>query len=268
MNLPIPSGFPPQRVVSLYPSFTETFLQLGLGSLLVGVTDYCRLPKDYTGVKRVGGPKDARSADILSLKPEMVIANREENSEALVRELKDAGLGVWITYPRTVRDVIQDLSGLADLYASETIHQSVVWLERAVGWLHASRSEPRVRFFCPIWREGTAAEPREWMTFNHDTYADDLLRLCGGENIFSDKGPTRYPRVTPEEVVAACPDLVLLPDEPFAFHQEDISALASCLPDSVILPMDGRLIFWHGTMLGESIRVLPEVFRSIKKPVA
>jgi ABC-type Fe3+-hydroxamate transport system substrate-binding protein len=268
MNTAMPPGFSPQRVVSLYPSSTDSIVQLGLGSLLVGVTDYCQLPKEYTGVQRIGGPKDARFTDILSLKPEMVIANREENSGDLVREMQEAGLVVWITYPRTIRDVIRDLTSLADLYASETIHQSVVWLERAVNWLQASRPEETVSIFCPIWREGPAMQPREWMTIGRDTYADDLLRLCGAENVFSDRGPERYPKVTPEDIVAARPELILLPDEPFAFQREDISAMASFLPDSVIRPVDGRLVFWHGTMLGESIRALPEIIHSLRRPAA
>jgi ABC-type Fe3+-hydroxamate transport system substrate-binding protein len=105
------------------------------------------------------------------------------------------------------------------------------------------------------------------MTPNGDTYASDLLSLCGAENVFTGRTDSRYPAVTPDDVIAADPEIVLLPNEPFAFQEEDASYFIrtmTALPavrQQNIRRVDGRLLFWHGTRLGEAIRQLPQWFR-------
>jgi iron complex transport system substrate-binding protein len=268
MNRGVEPGLSPQRVVSLVPSITDSMVTLGLGSRLVGVTDYCRGLETLAGIRRVGGPKDARIDEIVDLHPDMVFANAEENPEPLIGAMEQSGLRVWVTYPKTVRQAVSDLRDLAMMYASENALQSVVWLDRAVDWLEGSKTQKTIRVFCPVWREGPVERPDRWTTLNGDTYASDLLLLCGAENVFTGRTDSRYPPVTPDEVAAADPEVILLPDEPFAFEEEDVSFFLRTMPSiravqqQRIRRLDGRLLFWHGTRLGESIRVLPEWFKS------
>jgi ABC-type Fe3+-hydroxamate transport system substrate-binding protein len=267
MNRGVEPGLSPQRVVSLVPSMTDSMFTLGLERFLIGVTDYCPLPENQTGFQRIGGPKDARVEEIIGLHPEMVFANAEENPESLIAALEQSGLRVWVVFPKNVREAVSDLRDLAMMYASETALQSVVWLDRAVDWLEGSRPQKTMRVFCPIWREGPAEKPDRWVTLNSDTYANDLLSLCGAENVFAGRTSSRYPPVTPEEVIAADPEIILLPDEPFAFAEEDVAFFLrymlsiQAVQHQKIRRVDGRLLFWHGTRLGESIRVLPEWFK-------
>jgi ABC-type Fe3+-hydroxamate transport system substrate-binding protein len=267
MNRGVEPGLSPQRVVSLVPSTTDSMFTLGLERFLIGVTDYCPLPESQTGIQRIGGPKDARVEEIIGLHPEMVFANAEENPESLIAALEESGLRVWVVFPKKVREAVSDLRDLAMMYASETALQSVVWLDRAVDWLEGSRPQKTMRVFCPVWREGPAQNPDRWVTLNGDTYANDLLSLCGAENVFADRRSSRYPPVTPEEVITADPEIILLPDEPFAFAEEDVSFFLRDMPSiqavrqQKIRRVDGRLLFWNGTRLGESIRVLPEWFK-------
>jgi len=267
MNRDVEPGLSPQRVVSLVPSTTDSMFTLGLGRFVIGVTDCCPLPDNQTGILRIGGPKDARVEEIIGLHPEMVFANAEENPETLIAALEQSGVRVWVTFPKTLRQAVADLRDLAMMYASETALQSVVWLDRAVDWLAGSRPQKKMRVFCPVWREGPAERPDRWVTLNGDTYANDLLSLCGAENVFADRTSSRYPPVTPEEVIAADPEIVLLPDEPFAFAEEDVSLFLRDMPSiqavqrQKIRRVDGRLLFWHGTRLGQSIRVIPEWFK-------
>jgi ABC-type Fe3+-hydroxamate transport system substrate-binding protein len=270
MTAVIDPGFSPQRVVSLVPSLTDSMVALGLGRFLVGATDLCPLPDSLAGIKRVGKPECVRSADIISLRPELVMASGEQNSQAQIDELQQSGLRMWVTFPRTVRQAVSDLRDLVLMYASETALQSVVWLDRSVDWLEGSRPEKRFRVFCPRKRKGPADHPAGWETVNGDTYAGDLLSLCGAENIFAGKETGRYPLVTPEEVMAAAPEVILLPEAPFPFSQEDGEAITKMLPDipavktGRIIRIDGRIIFWPGTKLGEAIQRLPDLLRSQK----
>jgi ABC-type Fe3+-hydroxamate transport system substrate-binding protein len=267
MNRGIEPGLAPQRVVSLVPSTTDSLFTLGFGRFVVGVTDYCPVPDDHAGITRVGGPKDARAGEIADLRPEMVFANAEENPESLIGELEKSGLRVWVAFPKTVRQAVSDLRDLAMMYASESALQSVVWLDRAVDWLEGSRPQNSVRVFCPVWREGPVENPGGWIAAGGDTYADDLLSLCGAKNISAGRTDSRYPTLAPDEVIAADPEIILLPDEPFAFREEDASYFMRSMESVLavkqknIRRVDGRLLFWHGTRLGEAIRLIPQWFR-------
>jgi ABC-type Fe3+-hydroxamate transport system substrate-binding protein len=250
---------------------TDSFLTLGLGRFLVGVTDFCEWRGDTAQIVRVGGVKDARREDIEALNPDLVILNEEENSPDLAAALAAAGIRIWLTFPRTVRQAMDDLREIALAYPEDGLLPRIDWLERSVEWMEKAETPDRVRVFCPIWREGDAADPSEWMTFSEDTYAEDLLMLCGGENVFSSKTSSRYPRITREDIRKAMPEVILLPNEPFEFREQDAEALRKIFPDlpavlnGRVIRMDGRLLFWHGTKLGESICVLPDALQV--KPV-
>jgi ABC-type Fe3+-hydroxamate transport system substrate-binding protein len=266
-------GSHPVRVVSLIPSMTDSFIALGLGNNLVGVTDFCEIPASLAGLHLVGGVIDARLEDILALEPDLIILNQEENSAVLAEALQAKGLPVWITFPRTVRQAIADLRSLALAYPTQNLLQRIVWLEKAVDWLEGTRPDSVVKVFCPIWIEGPAAHPDYWITFNGDTYANDLLSLCGAENVFAAEERSRYPHVTLQEIEEAQPECILLPSEPFAYTDSDMGAFASLLPavpaiqHDRILRIDGRLLFWHGTRLGEAIRSLPALLAWMDPPI-
>jgi ABC-type Fe3+-hydroxamate transport system substrate-binding protein len=281
--LPLPEfDQPPRRVVSLVPSSTESLCELGLGGALAGVTDYCIHPADQTArLPKVGGTRNPRLADILALQPDLIIANQEENTRESVEVLRDAGIPLWLTFPRTVEAAIADLYTLAGIFRSQTAMLAVKSLAHAVDYARAA-APPRVRYFCPIWYDDAGW----WMTFNRDTYCHDLLALLGGENIFADRKrrypleadialgeprpgagrDTRYPRVTAAEIIAADPEIILLPSEPYEFtpaHSREavrvLGATAAARAGRVQL-VDGSLITWHGTRLARALRELGGVF--------
>jgi ABC-type hemin transport system substrate-binding protein len=98
------------------------------------------------------------------------------------------------------------------------------------------------------------------MAVGADTYADDLLRLCGGENVFAGRTERRYPIVREEEIVAAAPEVVLLPDEPYAFgprEQAELCALPIPAARSRrVHLLDGTLVSWYGPRIGQAIETL------------
>ncbi|MCK4725518.1 MAG: ABC transporter substrate-binding protein, partial [Anaerolineales bacterium] len=123
----------PERVVSLVPSLTESFFDLGLGDYVVGITDYCIYPKEkLVNLPRVGGTKNARIEDILLLKPDLVIANRDENNRDTAEYLKAAGIPVWVTFPLTIADVLADLRDIAGLFQNSAAFIQIDILERAI----------------------------------------------------------------------------------------------------------------------------------------
>lgn len=251
-----------RRIVSLVPSLSESLVALGLGDRLVGVTEYCvEPPGAFAGIAKVGGTKDADVDGILALRPDLVIANQEENTARVVGRLADRGVDVWVSYPRSVREGAELLRELAQLGASPERVARVVdpvfaALEQAEARQHEARAAGRVgpRVFCAIWRD-------PWMTVGGDTYIHDLIELCGGANVFA-KGAEgrRYPIVERAAIEAAAPELILLPSEPYRFGEVDRRELLeldcpAAASDRVHL-IDGTLVSWYGPRIAEAIRVL------------
>lgn len=245
----------PQRIVSLVPSLTESLFALGLGPRVVGVTDWCVHPaSEVAGLPRVGGTKDPDLRRVVELAPELVLANREENTRRAVERLEAAGLRVWVTYPRSVRDAVALLRELAALGASgEAVREVVVPVERALADAVAARPVIPVPVFCPIWKQ-------PWMAVGGDTYASDLIALCGGRNVFAEHAERRYPIVRETDIVAAAPEVILLPDEPYAFGPADVAELSRLeLPAARagrIHRVDGTLVTWYGPRIGRAIAAL------------
>jgi ABC-type Fe3+-hydroxamate transport system substrate-binding protein len=252
-----PTG-PVRRIVSLVPSLTESLFALGLGERVVGVTDWCVHPAaGVAGLPKLGGTKNPDLAAIRALEPDLVIANREENRRRDVEKLEAAGIRVWVTYPRTVAEGAAVLAELAELGASEEARARIVApVEVAVAEAERARPARGVPVFCPIWRE-------PWMAVGGDTYAHDLLSLCGGYNVFAAHAERRYPRVTLDEVVAAAPEVVLLPDEPYAFGPADQAELRRLpLPaarSGRIHLIDGTWVSWYGSRIARAIRELRDL---------
>lgn len=288
----VPIDTAPDRIVSLVPSVTETLFDLALGHRVVGRTDYCTRPADQVGrIPSVGGTKNPRVAEIIALKPDLVIANREENRREDVEALQAAGVAVWVTMPQTVQDVFNLMWNLMYLCDTTEMVERVRLIEYAYDWLNPIAEEKAisdpVRVFCPIWLDPL-------MTINAGTYMHDVIRVCGGTNVFAERErlyplaadlgqrepyagddarvigrDVRYPRVTWEEVEAAQPDVILLPSEPFDFTVEHLPLFERLQVPAArhhrIHRLDGALLTWHGTRVAYALNELPRILRPLVK---
>jgi len=252
----------PRRIVSLVPSLTEALFVLGLGDRVVGVTDWCVHPaRELASLPRVGGTKNPDLDAVRALEPGLVIANQEENTRRDVEQLKAAGLVVWVTYPRTVEDGVALLRELAERGARrDELAALVAPIEAAVRRARAEAPVRRTRVFCPIWKG-------PWMAVGADTYAHDLLTLCGGENVFAGRTERRYPLVREEDIVQAAPEVVLLPDEPYAFDARDVAELGRlgvpAARDGRIHLIDGTLVSWYGPRIGRALETIRSLLGTV-----
>src|SRR5215213_2083326 len=205
----------PERIVSLVPSLTEALFSLGVGARVVGRTRYCTQPPRAVGrIAKVGGTKKVDAERVLALKPDLVVAVKEENTRKDIEGLKEAGVPVFVGAPETVEDALEMLRELAGRVGAAEDEAEVVLgtIERVYGRVCQEPGRAR-RVFVPIWKG-------PYMSIGSDTYVHDVLETCGGENVCGDS--TRYPIVTLEEVEAAQPEVILLPDEPYPFCAEDL----------------------------------------------
>jgi ABC-type Fe3+-hydroxamate transport system substrate-binding protein len=233
---------PPRRVVSLVPSLTEA-VAATVPELLVGATDYCTHPADLR-VARVGGTKYADPARVLDLAPDLVLANAEENRREDVEALRAAGIAVWVTFPRTLDEAFTSLRRMLGVLGQES---DPSWLVAAEAAWATPPPRSSIRVAVPIWR-------RPWIVLGGQTFAGDLLARLGLSNVYGD-ATERYPRPTLDEIRATAPDLVVLPDEPYAFTAADGPEAFGDLRCALV---SGRHLTWYGPSLVQARRVLTE----------
>ena len=237
---PRESPVPPRRVVSLVPSLTEAVASAA-SDLLVGATDFCVHPSTLD-VARVGGSKYPDVSKVLALRPDLVLANVEENRREDVSALRAAGIAVWVTYPRTVDDALDSLRRMFGALE----RPAPPWLDHAESvWSSPPRRWYARRAVVPVWR-------RPWVVLGSETFAGDVLHRLGVANAFSD-ATERYPRPTLADLLALEPDLVVLPDEPYAFSVADGP---ESFPGLTCALVSGRHLTWYGPSLAEARDVL------------
>ena len=279
---------PPKQVVSLVPSMTESMVNLGFGQALVGITDYCIYPEDaLQDLPRLGGPKNPNLEQILDLRPDLVLANQEENTPKIVHALEAAGVKVWVTFPKTVRAALDILWTLTGLFHSRPAALRLEILEHTLEWAQMARQDRQpIPYFCPIWQETAPDGQSWWLTFNEDTYCSNLWEQMGGQNIFANRQrryplvadlgqaepqeapgrDIRYSAVRRKEVLERQPEIILLPSEPYSFSEANQRQILDWMADTPAVRsgrvhrVDGSLITWHGTRLGLALDALQPLF--------
>lgn len=223
---------PARGVVSLVPSLTEA-IATTRPEALVGATDWCTHPTGLD-VPRVRGTKNPDREAIVELRPDLVVANKEENRELDVTRLREAGVPVWVTEIETVD---QAFASMRRLFAALD-WGTPPWLTEAErAWAVPLRASER-RVAVAIWRD-------PWMVVGRDTFTGDLLTRLGVVHHFAD-ADGRYPHVDLAALDSPDLDLVLLPDEPYVFGPDDgpeaFSQVATAL-------CSGRALTWYGPSL-------------------
>jgi ABC-type Fe3+-hydroxamate transport system substrate-binding protein len=228
------------RIVSLVPSLTEA-LAWSCPEKLVAATDWCTHPAGLA-VARVRGTKNPDLEAIAALAPDLVVANEEENRQVDLDVLRAQGIAVWVTDIRTVDQALASIQKL--LYAVGAADTR--WLDQArSSWAQtpAVMDGRRLRAVVPIWR-------RPWMHVGRDTYAGDVLRRLGVDNVLADN-LERYPKLGLGQLPEV--DLVVLPDEPYQFSKTDGP---ESFPASRCALVSGRFLTWYGPAMIEAPQAL------------
>ncbi|MFF1607014.1 helical backbone metal receptor [Amycolatopsis sp. NPDC058278] len=247
---PVPLSGPASRVVSLVPSLTEA-VEVSASGRLAGATDYCTHPSTLD-VPRVGGSKYPKLDRVLDLAPDLVLANAEENRPEDVERLRANGIPVWVM--AAAASVPAALGSLRRILTQAYELSEPDWLVAAEEVWRGARP---VRFHAvvPVWR-------KPWIVLGRDTFAGDVLRRVGVANAYAN-AEERYPRPDVEELrarFAADADLLVLPDEPYAFTEEDGP---DHFPDARYVLVSGRYLTWYGPSLVDAHAALTEALAGL-----
>lgn len=238
-------NYEPKRIVSLVPSLTEFLLELGFEKRVVGRTLYCERPVDLVeSITVVGGTKKISVKKVLELKPDLVLAQKEENDRAQVEEIAQT-IPCVVSEIDSVDSFISYVADFASLFDEPQIQEFYSEIMNLRDQCQKSdRKYSRCLYF--IWKE-------PWMVAGKGTYIDSVMNLAGFENAVSD---SRYPVLSWEEIEELNPDLILLSSEPYSFDESHMQCFQSKFSQARIELVDGRLFSWYGTATLEFIKFL------------
>ena len=242
----------PRRIVSLVPSQTEWLASLGLDDEVVGITRFCVHPRSWFLSKgRVGGTKDARTADILSLRPDLVLGNKEENTLAIVEAL-EPHVPVWMSEVENLEDAFSMMESTAALVKREEIARPLIErIRNGFSTLHKGRP---MRCLYVIWRDPI-------MVAGKGTFISDLIHRMGWVNV-AESESGRYPEIPTDRIAELRPDIILLSSEPYPFREKHITDFRYLLPGCRVLLVDGELFTWYGSRLLHTFPYLRELASS------
>ncbi len=259
-----------QRIISLVPSQTELLFDLGLNAEVIGITKFCVHPNDWFKTKtRVGGTKTINIQKVAELKPDLVIANKEENVKEQIEELQKIA-PVYVSDISTLEDALQMIKDVGRLVGKDEKAKYLVSEIKAgfeeLATINTQYSTINAQTNADTLSTNQLSQPNQpnqlntayliwkdpYMAAGGNTFINDMMKRCAFKNVF--ENVTRYPEITISQL--SSPDsyrdncqLLLLSSEPYPFKQQHIDELQQQLPTTKIVLADGEMFSWYGSRL-------------------
>jgi ABC-type Fe3+-hydroxamate transport system substrate-binding protein len=229
----------PGKIVSLVPSKTELLYDLGLSQRVIGITKFCIYPKNWKKEKTiVGGTKNIDVEKIISLKPDLIIANKEENLAEEIFKLQ-THFPVFVSDISDLKDSIEMINLIGKITnAKEKAKAITNKIYTEFSKVIPFNPPQKVAYF--IWRS-------PYMVAANNTFINSILSILGFQNIFSDL--LRYPEVTIEMLKERKPQLIFLSSEPYPFKELHKAEFEKYFPKIPVLMVDGEMFSWYGSRL-------------------
>ncbi len=234
----------PKRIITLVPSLTETLYELGLEDQIIGVTKFCVHPYHLKSVKiNVGGTKKVHIEKIKALNPDIIIANKEENTLEVVDSLKEI-CPVFVTDIVTVADTLKTINDFGMMFKRTT--DAKKWMEK-IDFAHTDFQNFMNN---KVWQKAAYLIWREpYMAVGNNTFINEMLKLNKFENIY-EKFEGRYPEVEIRKMrIQGDPELVFLSSEPYPFKEEHAFEIGRATHHAKTVFVDGEMFSWYGTRL-------------------
>lgn len=235
----------PKRIISLVPSQSELLWDLGLRAELIGITKFCIHPNEMFKFKdRVGGTKTLDIQKIRSLKPDLIIGNKEENEYAQIKELQNE-FPVWMSDIYNLNDAYNMISDIGKLVNKKNEATRLVSnIQKSFSVI--KKYNKTVLYL--IWKN-------PFMAAGNSTFIGDVLNQMGLINSLK-SSDLRYPELTMDEIKNLNPNLIFLSSEPFPFKESHINELKQLVPNATVKLVDGELFSWYGSRLLKSVEYL------------
>lgn len=233
---------PPERIVSLCPSQTETLIAFGLGTRVVGRTRFCIHPAEAVrDIRSVGGTKEIKMDRLASLQPDLIIGEKEENTPEMIAEL-EARFPVYVTDVKDENSalrMIRDLGAICGL--PEKGEKMATAAAESLAQVRPLPSPESCVYL--IWQDPI-------MVVGAETYIQSVLVRCGFDNLALPLAG-RYPTLTRDQLRAMGPRHILLSSEPFPFSEKHIAEYQALVPGANVRLVDGEAFSWYGVRMLE-----------------
>jgi iron complex transport system substrate-binding protein len=193
---------PAQRIISLTPHMTELLFAAGAGGHVVGTVEYSNYPDAAQRIARIGDSAQLDLERIVALRPDLIVVWQYGNAQRQLDKLLRLGIPVYYNEPRRLADIARAIEQLGRLAGTETVALSAAraFVARADGLRQRYAGRAPVAVFYQIW-------DKPLMTVNGDHLISDVIRLCGGRNLFAGLKPLT-PEISTEAVLAADPEAI------------------------------------------------------------
>jgi len=236
------------KIISTVPSQTELLFDLGLDNEIVGITKFCIHPQQWFNSKvRIGGTKTLNIDKILKLNPDLIIANKEENTKEQI-ELLQGHFNVFVSDIKTLSDnysLIEKIGNLTN--TNQEAKKLITKTKSALDFQPTLKNKKAVYL---IWKD-------PYMTIGSDTFINDVLNKCGFKNLFDTQ--TRYPQTNLEEIKLLKPEYILLSSEPYPFKDKHIDEISKTIQNCKVILVDGEAFSWYGSRLLKKTEYLKEL---------
>ena len=194
---------PAMRVVSLAPHLTEVVFAAGAGDQLVGAVAYSDYPEAAQAVPRVGSYDNVSVESLVALNPDLVLAWYSGNGPELIKRVESLGLKVFVFESKTMESVAESLRVVGTLTGNETTAAAAAdaFLQQLSHLRDTYSTRQEISMYYQIWDEPL-------MTLNGDHLISDVVKLCGGRNVFADS-PVLVSRISVESVIRADPQVII-----------------------------------------------------------
>lgn len=252
---------PPVRIVSLVPSLTELLFDLGLEDRLVGITKFCVHPYHLKSTKTIiGGTKKVHAEKIRLLQPDIIIANKEENTPEIVAAMQQIA-PVWVSDICTIADTLHMITEFGKIFGVRTTARQ--WTDKISYGLQdfeqyiKDKAWERCAYF--IWKD-------PYMVAGNGTFINEMLKLNHFKNIYQDR-EGRYPEVIVQKMrIQGDPEIVFLSSEPFPFKDEDAFELGRHTHHAKTIFVDGEMFSWYGSRIVKAFAYFKKLQERAQEP--
>lgn len=235
--------FPPKRIISLCPGITETLFALHLQDEMIGRTRFCIYPEnEVDAIRAVAGTKDINEQAIHDVQPDLIIVEKEENTDEIVKTLEQY-YPVYVAEVQSIKDayrMIHDIGNITNRDAEAHALNTSIQEE-----FNAFPQADGKRVAYVIWK-------KPYMVVGKDTYIQSVLNEMGFVNPFT-QFEGRYPAVTEDDFKEAKLDYILLASEPYPFKDKHKAEFLAMMPDVTPIVVEGEM-FWYGPRMIKGIR--------------
>lgn len=242
-------NYPPKRIISIVPSQTELLFDLGLDDEVIGITKFCIHPiEKFASKTKIGGTKKLLIEKIRDLKPDLIIGNKEENTQSEV-ELLMQEFPVWMSDINNLEEAMLTITQIGELvdrapeaaYLNHLINAGFKDLQTLAIEKNINQTVAYL-----IWKD-------PYMFAGKNTFIDDILRKIGLNNVIQQ---SRYPEIELSKLQNANCQLVFLSSEPYPFKQKHIEEIELILPNAKVMLVDGEMFSWYGSRLVKAVNYL------------